>query len=30
MTCQLLIEEDFAREDVKRLVQDNPAGLLYP
>ena len=30
MTCQLLIEEDFTTDEIRRLVQANPAGLLYP
>ena len=30
MCCQLLLEEDFTTDEVRQLVQKNPAGLLYP
>jgi hypothetical protein len=30
MTCQLLIEEGFSLDDIKRMIQQNPAELLYP
>jgi hypothetical protein len=30
ITCQLLLEEEFATEDIKILLHHNPANLLYP
>jgi hypothetical protein len=30
MCCQLLLEKDFTTDEVRQLVQKNPAGLLYP
>jgi hypothetical protein len=30
MTCQLLLEEDFTVDEIKRLLHHNPASLLYP
>jgi hypothetical protein len=30
MTCQLLLEEDFTVDDIKRLLHHNSASLLYP
>lgn len=30
ITCQLLLEEDFAADEIKRLLHHNPAELLYP
>ena len=30
ITCQLLLEEDFTADEIKRLLHHNPAELLYP
>ncbi len=30
ITCQLLLEEDFTADEIKRLLHYNPAELLYP
>ena len=30
MTCQLLLEEDFTPEEIKTMLDHNPAQLLYP
>jgi Family of unknown function (DUF6282) len=30
ITCQLLLEEDFTPDEIKRLLHHNPAELLYP
>jgi hypothetical protein len=30
MTCQLLLEEEFTADEIKRLLHYNPAELLYP
>jgi hypothetical protein len=30
LMCQLLIEEGFSLDDMKRLIQQNPAELIYP
>ena len=30
ITCQLLLEEDFTADEIKRLLHHNPADLLYP
>jgi hypothetical protein len=30
MTCQLLLEEEFTPEDIRTLLHQNPAQLLYP
>ena len=30
ITCQLLLEEDFTADEIKRLLHRNPAELLYP
>jgi Family of unknown function (DUF6282) len=30
MTCQLLLEEEFTADEIKRLLHHNPAELLYP
>lgn len=30
MMCQLLIEDDFSRDEIKTMLHHNPAALLYP
>ena len=30
ITCQLLLEDDFTADEIKRLLHHNPAELLYP
>jgi hypothetical protein len=30
MCCQLLLEEEFAADEIRRLLHHNPATLLYP
>jgi hypothetical protein len=30
MTCQLMIEEEFTPDEIRTLIQKNPADLLYP
>ena len=30
MMCQLLLEEEFSEQDIRRMLHQNPADLLYP
>ncbi len=30
MTCQLLLEEGFSADDIRRMLHENPATLIYP
>jgi hypothetical protein len=30
MCCQLLLEEEFAADEIRQLLHHNPATLLYP
>jgi len=30
MTCQLLLEEEFKSDEIRKLLHKNPADLLYP
>ncbi len=30
ITCQLLLEEEFKPEEIRRMLHENPASLLYP
>ena len=30
MTCQLLLEEEFSENDIRRMMHQNPAELIYP